>query len=154
MQSLRDANTGLAYCPTQTQYNSNEPLFKILKIYIGVDTEGIYLALRDPESYKDQSGTLIKAPDSYILLRESLLKKIWFYFENGRHYTPTESIAGDKTLMFYWPPDITYPYIKKPGQRIYTVKHLSELNSTGTGPRPEYVPSDRRIGCIPAHGGP
>jgi hypothetical protein len=55
--------------------------------------------------------------------------------------------------MFYWPADTVYPYVKKPGQRIYTVKHLSELNSTNSnGPRPEYVPSDRRIGCIPAHG--
>ena len=117
MQPWIDSQTGRGFCPKQEQYNSNDPTFKILKEVVGVDTEGIYLSVKQPEASDQQEGG-----NKLQLIREGLLRKIWFYFENGQHFVPDDITSSQKTIMYYWPPDINDPYVQKSTQKIYTVR--------------------------------
>lgn len=166
-----DTYSGRATCPTQAEYNSNSPLYNLLRDYIGVDTEGFWFALKEPECYKDSSGKNQPVPTDIMIMREGTLKKIWFYMKNGTTPTePTESVLHSNTaIYFYWPMDEVNPYIKKSTQKIYKLVYPDELNSDvaatlcggtgssgssntgGTAPSlPVFRSSDKRIGCLPA----
>ncbi len=151
------ANTkdGKTFCPTQSDYNGSEPLFKILKDYVGVDTEAIYLGQQEPESVL-VNGVLENAPLGWpLLIRESMLKQIWFYLDNGTPTKPNSITSTTKTIMFFWPPDYNYPLTQKSYQKIFTVKHPDELNDSNLSTLSTTLkPEDRRFGCIPAYSGP
>jgi len=156
MQPWVNSLTGRGFCPTQEHYNGSDPTFKVMKEIIGVDTEGLYISEREPLTVVDGNGNQIQAPSDFLLIRENVLKKIWFYFENGRHYIPDDISAGQKTIMFYWPADVQNPYIRKSTQYIYTVKSIQDLNTggagTNTGISTSIRPPDKRYGCIPSLG--
>lgn len=145
--------TGRGFCPKQANYNGTDPVFKILKDVVGVDTEGIYAAIKQPELLQLSDGTSVQAPDTFIYIRENVLKQIWFYTENNQILIPNEVTAGQKTIHFYWPADTQDPYTKKDYQRIFTVRSSADLaNGNGNSITiPNTVtPSDKRLGCIPA----
>lgn len=147
MQPWIDSQTGRGFCPKQEQYNGNDPTFKIMKEVVGVDTEGIYLAVKQPEASDQQEGG-----NKLQLIREGLLRKIWFYFENGQHFVPDDITASQKTIMYYWPPDVNDPYVQKSTQKIYTVRAPEDINSNGasSGLVTTVRPPDKRFGCIPS----
>ncbi len=149
MTPFIDSETYKAYCPTQQHYYSNSALFKAMREIIGIDTEGLYAAKQDNVC-------------DFILIRETVLKKIWFYIEGGQHIQPTSDTVAGKKIQFYWPADPSSPYIKKSHQRVYTLKQGNEIScgsasvpddssgSSGSdGIRSNYPPHDKRIGCIP-----
>lgn len=167
MTPFIDPITYHATCPTQADYNSNSTLMRILKDTVGVDTEGIYIAQKEAECYTTRAGELKPALDDYMLIREGLLKKIWWYIKNGVRTEPTESVFNSNTsISFYWPPDESSPYVQKSTQKLYTIRYTDELgtpnticgspapanapNSTPPTPRTTLRASDKRIGCIPA----
>jgi len=156
MQPWVSSVTGRGFCPTQENYNGSDPLFRVMKEAVGVDTEGLYFAQREPLVLSDSQGNLSQAPTDILLIREGLLKKIWFYYENGKHYVPDEISAGQKTIMLYWPADEVNPYIRKSTQNIYIVKRFEEIAggsaATGSGLATSVQPPDKRFGCIPALG--
>ncbi len=157
MQPWTNSLTGRAFCPTQEQYNGTDPLFRVMKEIIGVDTEGLFISEREPLVVVGNGGALQQAPGDYILIRETLLRSIWFYYENGKHYIPNDVTAAQKTIMFYWPPDIVNPYIRKSTQYIYTVKAPGDIGSSagaaaGSGLPTGIKPPDKRFGCIPSIG--
>jgi hypothetical protein len=100
--------TKKGYCPTQSDYNSpvSNPVFKVLREVVGVDTEAFYYGVHAPEQLMDRAGNRYSTPEVRMLIRESLLKRIWFYLDNGR---PTEpdvrrdenncTIGHDELLM-------------------------------------------------------
>ena len=141
--------SGQSYCPKQTHYNGSEPIFKILKEIVGTDTEALYFAESEP---------VVQSPGNYtqdvMIIREGLLKKIWFYYENYRHLTPDQVTANSKTIHFYWPPDPLYPHIRKSTQRIYTIRYPSEIGKNGnqSGLSTNISPPDKRFGCAPSIG--
>ncbi|WP_127716048.1 hypothetical protein [Halobacteriovorax sp. HLS] len=147
-----DQVTGRAYCPGQAEYNGTDKLFNIMKEVIGVSTEGIYMSIKEPELLTNNDNTPVLAPQDILIIRENLLKKIWFYYENGQHYVPDEITASQKTIHFYWPADPVNPYIKKSSQKIYTVRRPTELNvdASQTGLTTTVTPPDKRFGCAPA----
>lgn len=147
-----DSITGRAYCPDQDNYNSSDKLFNILKEVVGVSTEGIYMSIKEPELLATDAGQPVLAPQDILIVRENLLKKIWFYYENGQHFVPDEITASQKTIHFYWPADPVNPYIKKSSQKIYTVRRPTELttDSGQTGLQTSISPPDKRFGCAPA----
>jgi len=147
-----DPVSGRAFCPDQTHYNGNDKLFNILKEVVGVSTEGIYMAVKEPELLTNNDGTPVLAPTDIIIIRENLLKNIWFYYENNQHFVPDEITATQKTIHFYWPADPVNPYIKKSSQKIYTVRRPSELSvgSDQVGLSTSVSPADKRFGCAPA----
>jgi hypothetical protein len=147
MQPWIDGITGRGFCPTQINYNSTDPTFRILKETVGVDTEGIYLAVKQP----DASSTTSQGP-GLMIIRENLLKQIWFYYENGQHFVPDEVTSTQKTIMYYWPPDPVDPYVKKSTQKIYIVRAPEEISGNGstTGLATIIRPPDKRFGCVPS----
>ena len=154
-----DSNNGqkdLALCPTQEDYNGSNPYFKVLKEIVGVDTEGVYVGEREPMPQYDSQGNIqyidgtnevLKAPNDFLLITETELKKIWFYYKDGQYITPDEKTASQNTVMFYWPPDPDYPKIKKSYQNTYTIKSSEQLSNDNSRNFP--APSDKRYGCIP-----
>lgn len=151
MQAFVNPVSGRAFCPGQEEYFSDDPVFQILREKVGVSTEGLYLAEKEPEALFDDEGQVIDVPADTIIIRENLLKKIWFYFENGQHFVPDDITANTRTIRFYYPPDIEDPYTKKSTQRIYTVRAPSQLGQAGNIGLPTSVPiPDKRFGCVPA----
>ncbi|MBT3583827.1 MAG: hypothetical protein HN509_02890 [Halobacteriovoraceae bacterium] len=153
MQPFINGLTGRGFCPTQSDYNGNDNLFKVLKELVGVDTEGIYLAVREPVRLTDDTGTVVTAPDDILIIRENLLEKIWFYSENNQLFIPDEITSGSKTIHFYWPADTDDPLVRKSTQKIYTVRAPENLNAdsqSATGIPTVIRPPDKRFGCVPA----
>ncbi len=109
---------------------------------VGVNTEGLYVAKKEGQN-------------THMLIKESLLKSIWFFIENGAHIEPTNDTVTGKQVQYYWPPDPASPFLKKSHQSVYTIKAASELGnvsanqSSGQGIPTSYPPHDKRIGCIP-----
>lgn len=151
MEPFINNRTGLSYCPTQEQYQSNVPLFQILNELVAIDTEGLYMAISDPEKSIDPDGNVIPLPTRYLLIKENLLKKIWFYFYyDGTSYRPVapdDTTVAQNEIRFYWPADINNPLIKKSNQVTFLVRHPSQLN--GSYPT-SVIPHDRKFACIPA----
>lgn len=152
MQPWIDSSSGHGFCPKQSHYNGSDPVFNILKEIVGVDTEGLYIAVKEEEILNTTTGTTVPAPQDVLFIREGLLKKIWFYFENNQHLVPTEVTANSKTIMFYWPADITNPYVKKSTQKLYTIRSAENLTTSQNqgGLRTTVRPGDKRFGCVPA----
>lgn len=140
-----DQSNFRAFCPTQTHYYGVDPTFRAMRELIGADTEGLYIA--------KQNGKC-----DFILVKESLIKQIWFYQENGAHVQPTDSTIQGKQIQFYWPADTNSPYIKKSDQKVYTVKPANNLgceadssvSNNSSQISTSYPPHDNRIGCVPA----
>lgn len=151
MQPFVNPVTGKAFCPGRQQYDSDDPIFRILGDVVGVPTEGIYLAEKEPEALTDQQGNTIEVPQDIILMRENLLKRIWFYFENDRHFIPDDITVNSKTIHFYYPPDLNDPFTKKSTQRTYTVRSPQNIGAQSNVGLNTSIPApDKRFGCIPA----
>lgn len=143
MTPWSDNQTFKSYCPTQSHYYGTNPVFIALREYIGIDTEALYIAREESKS-------------ALILVRESEVKPIWFYRENGQNIEPDENSIVGKKVQFYWPPDPSSPYIKKSHQRTFTIKRANEIgdnvssNVQDNQGVPTQVPAhDKRIGCVP-----
>lgn len=149
MQAFVDSQSGRAKCPNQDDYNGSDPLFRVLKDFIGVNTEAIFVAKRQPKILIDETGAQSNAPDDFLLIRETLLKKIWFYFENSLPVIPDDITVNQKTIMFYYPPDTINPYIRKSTQDIYIIKDISSLGTNATTVSTAGSTPDKRFGCIP-----
>lgn len=137
--------SGYSHCPDQYDYNGNEPLYNIVGDFVGLDTQGLYMAEGEPQI----------TPGSYdisydvILISERDLKKVWFYFEDGQFLTPDRDTAQTKTIHFFYPLDFENPYIQKPYQKLFTIRVPSEIGIDGvnTGVFASPAP-DKRFACI------
>jgi hypothetical protein len=143
-----------SYCLTSTQYNSTNPLFMALRDVIGVDTEGLYVGEKAPETVIGADGNPTTGLKDYILIRETDLKAVWYYIQNGTYLAPTEANVKNVAVYFNYPLNKTTPFVKTSSQRIYKVKWAYELNqssnsSTANGVPTSVPPHDRKIGCIP-----
>jgi hypothetical protein len=170
-----DQTTFKSYCLTSTHYNSSNALFKAMRDVIEVDTEGLYVGEKQPETTTTTStpgsttSAVVGAKD-YVLLRESDLKQVWFYLNNGVPTAPTEDNVANVAVYFYYPLNRTSPYIKSSTQRIFRIRGAAELNAgnsssssssgssngstsssstNSSGAVTSYPPHDRKIGCIP-----
>lgn len=137
MGFFNDPFSSLSYCLTEDHYNGENPLHRLIGEVVQLDTEAIYLAEKEFELITDKRGDTLLAEKDYLFITESILKKVWFYHENGIHYSPTEYTASTKAIHFYYPFDFDHPYIKKSYQRLYSLKRVNTSSS------------DKRIGCVP-----
>lgn len=152
-----DQTTFKAYCPTSTHYNSANVIFKAMRDIVSVDTEGLYIAMKDGELVSNGSTTTV-GPADYLLVRESDIKRVWFYLNGTSAIAPTDANVASKTIYFYYPFNFNSPFIKTSTQKTYVVKKASELSNSSvsnsgtnssSGSITTYPPHDRRIGCIP-----
>jgi hypothetical protein len=158
-----DQQSYRSYCLTSEHYNTNNALFKALRDIIGVDTEGIYIGEKAPETVITSNGQPTTGFKDYILVRETELKKVWFYLNNGVPTAPTDNNVANVAVYFYYPFNPASPFVKTSTQRIFRVRSASELNSgntntssqistngaTSSGSITSYPPHDRKIGCVP-----
>jgi hypothetical protein len=146
-----------SYCLTSTHYNSSNPLFRAIGDVVGVDMEGIYIGVKAPETIFDRDNNPLQAPGDFLLVRETDLKRVWFYMKNNLPTMPTDAIVSSVPVYFYYPFNFESPYIKSSSQRIYQVRGASELgqgnvsqtSTNQSGSSTSYPPHDRKIGCIP-----
>jgi hypothetical protein len=155
-----DQSTFKSYCLTNTHYNSTNALFKALRDYIGVETEGLYVGVKAAETLTNKDNETVTGVQDAILIRESDLKAVWFYYKNGVPTAPTEDNVASNTIYFYYPLNKTSPFVRSSTQKIFRVKSATELasgtssstttpGSTSGGSTTSYPPHDRKIGCIP-----
>lgn len=152
-----DPTTYRSYCLNSSHYNSSNPLYKAMRDIIGVDMEGIYVGKKAPEVVYDRLNNVVTGPDDYLLIRETDLKQVWFYFKNGVPTVPSDSITYSDPVWFYYPLNKASPFVKSSTQRLYQITGSSELRdqnisqnaSTSTGLSTLYPPHDNKIGCIP-----
>lgn len=131
---------GVAFCPTESDFKYGSATFKAMSEFVGGGTEGIYIGLRQnlpllnsDGSYQYNADSTVKtAPNDFILVNESVLKKIWFYYNASQQLVipKTESETKNKQMVFYWPViSGGNPYVKQDAQQLtYYVKSPSELN--------------------------
>ena len=142
-----DRETQIPFCPKNTHYNSNTPIYSALKEVIGKETEAIYFARREHQTLTDDQGNITTAPSDHIIIREADLKKGWFYIQNGQTIPHSESTSYNHPINFYYPIDSQAPLVKKPHQHIYTIINPNDENSNLI--RQDLIPKDLRFGCIP-----
>jgi hypothetical protein len=149
-----DQQTFRSYCPNQSHYYSNNVLFQSLRDLIGVSTEALYMSIKENEVTIDDNGNVVLAPNDYLLIREGLLKQIWFYIQNGQKFAPTNENVANHTVHFYWPPNPASPFIRQANQRLYTIRHPQDMSSNpatdNDALRTNLRPHDKRFACIPA----
>jgi hypothetical protein len=145
-----------SFCLNSSYYNSSNPLFQAFRDIIGVDTEGLYVGEKAAETiYNSQNQPVATGVKDYILIRETDLKQVWFYMNNGVPTAPTDANVANVAVYFHYPLNKTSPFIKGSTQKLYRVKGGNELaggNTSGTAPAgtgTSYPPHDRKIGCIP-----
>lgn len=147
MIPFTDTKTGNTFCPTQTNFNSNDPLFNLLKEYMD-DTEGLYLAEKEAETIED--GSSYKTIYGTMFITESVLKKYAFYIENGLKIRADQSAMNTKTVYYYWPTSETADPLTQGNRRLFTVRSPDSLNgNVPTGQSTTQRTTDKRIGCVP-----
>lgn len=151
-----DTSNYKSYCLTDTHYNSSNALFKAMRDYVGVETEGLYIGMKSAETVTDNEGNPAQGYPDYILIRETDLKAVWFYYKSGVPTAPTDDNVASNTIYFHYPLNKTSPFVKSSTQRLFRVKSAAEINgtsvpsgSTSTGVPANYPPHDRKLGCIP-----
>jgi hypothetical protein len=157
MQAFVDSNNpNNVFCPTQSTYDNLGGVFEIIGEEIGaIDTEAIFVAKREQLPFIDSGGNPIPAPDSFMLIRESDLNQIWFYFdEDGLAIEADSASSKTQTIHFYWPPCETSscnPTTKQADQALFTIRKPEDLFAAPStfGFRNTILPADKRFGCIP-----
>lgn len=152
-----DQSNSRSYCLNNSHYSGSNPLFRALGEVIGVDTEGFYMASKVPQYVQDPNGQTLTAPNDCLMIRETDLKKAWFYFKNNVPTVPTEAMVSNVAIFFYYPINPASPYVRASTQSLYQVKSIDELKAgnvcisggttqTTTATMPTH---DKKIGCIP-----
>ena len=156
MKVFLDPNTGLGKCPTQEDYFGTDTTYEPLRGIVGLDTEAIYIGVRKKETLTNPDASKTEFPLDIIFIRESKLKRIWFYFENGLIVKPDEIALSQKMVHFFYPPspDYTDPFVQKSYQSLYTLIDRDSFNSYA--PNIAYYladeglpPHDKKFGCVP-----
>ncbi len=150
-----DQTTFKSYCLNNTHYNSTNPLFKAMRDVLQVETEGLYIGEKAAENVLRADGTYTTGEKDYILLRETDLKRVWFYLKNGVRTVPTDSVVQNNAIYFYYPYNFDDPTTPHAGQKVFQVKSAAQLNTgstsgaTDSGSTSTTPAHDNKIGCIP-----
>lgn len=145
---------GFGKCPGIDDYNSTDPLYNVLKSFIEIPTEALYIGVGPTETFTDSQGQSSTVSPDYMFIRESELKPIWFHIINGTKTRPTSLSVRDYTTYYYWPPvaNDSDPFTQKGYQKRYTIRAADDLSdaTSGSGIPVGIRPSDKRIACVPA----
>ena len=160
LKPFLDPDDDFPICPSEMDINLTpndekfDPIFDVLREFISA-TEALYSAIRTPRQVDPISKKFVDDP---FFINESLLKDIWFYYNdnNQPEFLDTKdknfrNLVGSKTLYFYWPPYRLAPTVRRPEQLIYKVLTLQEIESeiNGDSISTSSPFADRRLGCIP-----
>ena len=129
MSIFFNAYTGRSFCPGREHYNSDEPLFSILKHLVGLPTEKLVLAKREQVVILDSNGNRTQADEDYLFITEGQANSAWFYYQNGIPKIASSHDLIHKKVYIHYPFDKADPFKKKPHQKTYSI--------------------EREIGCVP-----
>jgi len=168
MRLFINDSTKLATCPKIADYNGNTAIFKVLGEILQEETEGVYLARREASTYIDASGNAVCLPDDITIVRETDLRKVWFYYKNGQPIRPTNDTNGElaiknNKMLFFYPMNPASPTVRNASQKTYTVitpaqaaVNACQTTNSGIPQTPDsssiptsVAPHDKRFGCIP-----
>lgn len=140
-----DPHSGRSMCPTESDLNySNEPLFNILRNYIG-ETEGLYIASGEVQVIGH------KTTYSTMLISESNLKDIAFTISAGIKEQTNDWHRG--RIYFYWPRIPGMDPLEQAERKLFTIKSLYEIpelsQNNPMGENGMGMTTDSRIACIP-----
>lgn len=144
------------FCPSNDDFSSSSNVMQSLSLFLGVETEALYLAKRE-DMVLNVGGTLTYAADDYIFITRSQVEDAWFYYDS---YGSPQIVQDDDDLitheiMFYYPvnPDPLNATTPIAGAKLYKIKHPSELASNAPQSNVPNIPlgslGDRKIGCVP-----
>jgi hypothetical protein len=131
MAAFINPETFKSSCLNSTTIMAN-PIYKSLKAALGAETEGLYL------------GERLTGLKDLILVRESELKKNWFYYRNGVATTQTEETVAS-TPTFFVQDDVVFQ-LKGLNEVMWD---LNSLNYLPNGQSTYYPTHDHKIGCVP-----
>lgn len=147
-------SSGKSFCPGISDYIGDNPEMVALGQVLGNPTEGVYYAEGPKQTLViSETGETQQFDSDVIMIRENILKKIYFHFGAGGLPIKPKPSTENQPTYFYWPPDYDNPYVQKLGyQKLYTVKTISELiNKDRVTEVPSTLtPHDRKTACIPA----
>lgn len=166
---INESNNNIAVCPKQADYNGANKLFQAIGDVVQVDTEGIYLGKRESVTYVDPTdGSTKCVDDDFLIVKETQMRKVWFYYNNGVAIRPSNDTAGElkiknNTMYFFYPYNEAAPTVKGASQKTYKIINPSQANtglcSSTSGGVPgstsetainsSIAPHDKRFGCIP-----
>jgi hypothetical protein len=142
-----NSTTGKSFCPKSSDYLGNDPLMLLLGDYVG-DTEGLYLAEKEPEAINIEGVKRLVYGTSFV--RERTLNSYGFYIDNGIKIKADENSMHSKTIYYYWPTSPALDPLIANGRKLYAVRSADKINGTiPTGILTSVATSDKRIGCIP-----
>ena len=179
MRMFIDSSTtdNFSVCLKEADYAGANKTFKAIGELVQSDTEALYLARRESASYLDTSVTpnvTRCVADDFILVRESDVRKHWFYFQNSSPKRPGTGLLGERavknnTMRFFYPfntnEDPTLPPVKQADQKVFTIVTPQQAsqpaagcvaNAGGIPQTPDnadvadsLAPHDKRLGCVP-----
>ena len=123
-----DSTTYRSFCLSNPHYNTNNYQKRIYKVFhelLRVETEGLYV------------GKRLSGKNDFILIKETELKKVWFYYLNGKPTIPNDITASNYTIYFV-----------SQGS-VFQLMSSQELDWDPTGESVGYPSHDRKIGCVP-----
>lgn len=147
MSYWMNATSFQSYCPDEEDYATGKPEYQAMKEILAKGTEGIYLADRAENELR-----------TYLFIRETELRSVWFYMNNGAPTKPTEEQLQFQTIYFYYPLNRANPYVKAPHQKLYRVRSAQEAGfnltnlkafTAATGEMVSYPSHDKKIACVP-----
>lgn len=139
--------TNVSFCLNSTHYNGDVPLYRAIGEVVGANTEGIYIAEKEPASMQGSDGQYYQEEKDFILIRETDLKAVWFEIVNSVPRKPTSENVANKAIYLYYPFNKDTPYDRTTEQRLYRVKSTLELS--GGTPNGSPIPHDKKMGCVP-----
>lgn len=139
--------TNVSFCLNSTHYNGDVPLYRAIGEVVGANTEGIYIAEKEPASMQGSDGQYYQEEKDFILIRESDLKAVWFEIVNSAPRKPASDNVANKAVYLYYPFNKASPYDRTLEQRLYRVKSTFELS--GGTPTGSPIPHDKKMGCVP-----
>ncbi len=150
MGAFKDPVTKKTFCPTTTHFNtSTDPLVRLLGDYIG-DTEGFYIAEKNPETITNSNGE-VQTIYGTMFVTESIILKHGFYIENNIKIKISETtLHSGKMVYYYWPIRENSDDLLAAGRKLYTVRTLDTINGNRpTTASTTEAATDKRLGCVP-----
>ena len=151
MSAWIDQTTFRAYCPDETHFYSDNPIFDWMKDHMGA-TEAFFIAQRMPLTIQNSDGDPVVAPNDWVLIPETVAKQIRFYLNDELvPVEPTTSDLQHKAIYFFWPKNTDSPFVQQSDQYVYRILAQDELPSSvdSINSVSSIPPHDNRLGCIP-----
>lgn len=133
-------------CPDANEYDSESLLFSLLEKLIDQETQGLYLAVPNKQE-------VAKSPE-FLFITEDILESVGIMHYKGNDYLYDENLYERTSYLpvrIHWPYDFDDPLTLRKNQKVFWIKHPSEVPSLMESDFFQRAPIwlDKKIGCVP-----